>query len=121
MLSNILKKSSNASIDEKKRKRMISNRESARRSRMRRQKKAEDLINEKAELEKELLEDNHKYVAKCQILFVLESKNEVLRAKKMELIQYLKCLNQILISYEETESNHNLQVSEPFMNLSKSS
>ncbi|KAF2302131.1 hypothetical protein GH714_032888 [Hevea brasiliensis] len=115
----LMKMLSNASIDEKKRKRMTSNRESARRSRMRRQKKVYDLINEKVELEKRLNEDNHKYVAKCQIFLVLESENEVLRAKKMELIQYLKYLNQILISYKESESNDSLQVSEPFMNLSK--
>lgn len=107
MLFKLLKKSSNVTIDEKKRKRMISNRESARRSRMRRQKNIEDLINEKAELEEKINDDYHKCREKWQILLVLESENEVLRDKKMGFISYLKFLNQILVDYKETEdSNH---------------
>ncbi|EEF43071.1 Ocs element-binding factor, putative [Ricinus communis] len=90
-------------IDEKKRKRMISNRESARRSRMKKQKHMEDLISEKAELERKLHEDNQKCKAILQAHLVLESENKVLRAKKMELIQHLNCLHQILESYKKSE------------------
>ncbi|XP_015574672.1 basic leucine zipper 1 [Ricinus communis] len=105
-------------IDEKKRKRMISNRESARRSRMKKQKHMEDLISEKAELERKLHEDNQKCKAILQAHLVLESENKVLRAKKMELIQHLNCLHQILESYKKSEtSNSNLEVSESYLKL----
>ncbi|KAJ9128547.1 hypothetical protein P3X46_034893 [Hevea brasiliensis] len=97
---------SNATIDEKKRKRMISKRESARLSRIRRQKKMEDLINEKAELERKLHENNENYTAKWHFLFALESENKVLGTEEMGLKQYLKYLHQILVNYKETESNN---------------
>ncbi|KAJ8766417.1 hypothetical protein K2173_022476 [Erythroxylum novogranatense] len=91
-----------ATIDEKKRRRMISNRESARRSRMKRQKHMEDLIREKAALEKKLGEDHQNYSAVWQQHVVLVSENEVLKEEKLKLDSHLKCLNQILSTYKQT-------------------
>ncbi|KAJ6404107.1 hypothetical protein OIU84_012321 [Salix udensis] len=74
-----------ANLDERKRKRMISNRESARRSRMRKQKQMEDLgIN-----------------AAHQRRMEMESANNVLRAQAVELTERLRSLNSVLQVVEE--------------------
>ncbi|CAK7326371.1 unnamed protein product [Dovyalis caffra] len=106
----------NAMVDEKRRKRMISNRESARRSRMKRQKHMEDLVSEKSILERKIYEDNKKYVAVWQSHFALESENKALRDEKMKLAEYLKNLQQILASYKVTESDQDIEVSDRFLN-----
>ncbi|XP_050220577.1 bZIP transcription factor 53-like [Mercurialis annua] len=96
------------SMDEKKRKRMISNRESARRSRMKRQKQMEDLITEKAELERKLYEDDLKYNALLKMHVVLELENKVLKAKENKLTRYLIFLHQMLQEHREiTDSSLN--------------
>uniref|UniRef100_A0A2P2JUI5 Uncharacterized protein MANES_05G003300 n=1 Tax=Rhizophora mucronata TaxID=61149 RepID=A0A2P2JUI5_RHIMU len=90
-----------ADIDERKRKRMISNRESARRSRARKQKQLEDLVNETNQLKSgnNQLIENIKEVSQRYI--EVESANKVLRAQAMELTERLRSLNSVLHIWEE--------------------
>ncbi|XVE82253.1 hypothetical protein DITRI_Ditri15bG0133300 [Diplodiscus trichospermus] len=79
-------------MDEKKRKRMLSNRESARRSRMKKQKLLENLVTEVASLKVEIQKNSDRYQVLMQKTVVLDSENEFLKAQKMELAQYLRNL-----------------------------
>ncbi|KAJ4833830.1 hypothetical protein Tsubulata_022432 [Turnera subulata] len=100
-----------AVLDEKKRKRMISNRESARRSRMKRQKHMEDLLREKSTLERKIQEDKEKYIAIWQSWFLLDSENKLLRDQKRKLSDYFNYLHQILDKVQVSESAEtNLEV-----------
>ncbi|KAK7337518.1 hypothetical protein VNO77_18097 [Canavalia gladiata] len=88
-------------IDERKRKRMLSNRESARRSRMRKQKQLEDLTDEVSRLQganKKLVES---IKAKEEACVETEAANSILRAQTMELADRLRFLNSILEIAEE--------------------
>lgn len=88
-------------IDERKRKRMLSNRESARRSRMRKQKQLEDLSDEVSKLQganKKLLET---IKAKEEACIETEAANGILRAQTLELTDRLRFLNSILEIAEE--------------------
>lgn len=84
------------SVEEKKRRRMISNRESARRSRIRRQKLVVDLANEKALLEKRLADGYKKYSAITEGHSTLQSENDILISEKMRLINYLEKVHLLL-------------------------
>ncbi|KAK1433610.1 hypothetical protein QVD17_10522 [Tagetes erecta] len=83
-------------MDQRKRKRMQSNRESARKSRMRKQKHLDDLTEQINQLKK----DNAQIQATINITtpeFVnLEAENSVLRAQMCELNQRLDYLNEII-------------------------
>lgn len=83
-------------MDERKRKRMESNRESARRSRMRKQKHLDDLVGQIAELKK----DNNQILTSINFTthhyMSIEAENSVLRAQMTELSQRLDSLNDIL-------------------------
>lgn len=79
-------------MDEKKRKRMLSNRESARRSRMKKQKLLEDLVSEVACLKVDIEKNTDKFEVLMQKTADLESENNVLKAQQMELPQYLRNL-----------------------------
>ncbi|KAL4285107.1 hypothetical protein GQ457_16G013520 [Hibiscus cannabinus] len=83
-------------VDQRKRKRMESNRESARRSRMRKQKLLDDLTAQVTHLAK----DNNQILTSItfttQHYFNMEAENSVLRAQLMELSQRLDSLNDIL-------------------------
>ncbi|KAJ8767120.1 hypothetical protein K2173_013517 [Erythroxylum novogranatense] len=83
-------------MDQRKRKRMISNRESARRSRMRKQKHLDDLMDQVAELRKE----NHKIVTSVNLTsqhyLTVEADNSILRAQVSELSHRLESLNEII-------------------------
>ncbi|XP_073122963.1 bZIP transcription factor 44-like [Henckelia pumila] len=84
------------SIDQRKRKRMESNRESARRSRMRKQKHLDDLTAEITQLTKENSQILTKISATTQHYGNIEAENSILRAQMMELSQRLHSLNEIL-------------------------
>jgi chromosome segregation ATPase len=90
-------------MDQRKRKRMLSNRESARRSRMRKQKHLNDLMEQVAQLRKE---NNHILTTisvTTQHFVNVEAENSVLRAQMGELSQRLQSLNDIL-SYMNTNN-----------------
>ncbi|CAI0467050.1 unnamed protein product [Linum tenue] len=82
---------------------MISNRESARRSRMRRQKLIGDLIAEKAALEGSIGEANQKLSGAWGRYSALKAENERLRAEKERLAEYAANLNEVLATYGEIE------------------
>ncbi|KAM1002541.1 hypothetical protein ACFX13_003013 [Malus domestica] len=84
-----------ALMDQRKRKRMISNRESARRSRMRKQKHLDDLTGQISQLQK----DNEQIISSLNITsqhyMNVEAENSVLRAQADELSNRLQSLNEI--------------------------
>ncbi|KAH6808624.1 hypothetical protein C2S51_026407 [Perilla frutescens var. frutescens] len=95
--------------DEKKRKRMISNRESARRSRMKREQHIKDLNDQttyfrsrKGELVQRINEIGRRYVA-------VESENRMLRMHGEELKKRLKLMEEMLVSYRSSSSNINAE------------
>lgn len=85
-----------ALMDQRKRKRMISNRESARRSRMRKQKHLDDLTAQVSQLRKE----NHEIITNINIttqhFLNIEAENTVLRAQMGELSHRLQSLDEII-------------------------
>lgn len=83
-------------MDQRKRKRMQSNRESARRSRMRKQKHLDDLIAQVDQLRKENNQILTSVNITTQHYMNIESENSVLRAQLLELTQRLDSLNDIL-------------------------
>lgn len=90
-----------AMVDDKKKRRMISNRESARRSRMKKQKHLDDLLNQVVELQKQSNEITQKINATTKIYSNVESENKILRAQMMELTDRLQSLNSVLHIVEE--------------------
>jgi hypothetical protein len=83
-------------IDERKRKRMESNRESARRSRIRKQIQLDELTSEANELKKE---KNKLAYALCETkkgCLIVETENSVLRSQTFELANRLEALKLIL-------------------------
>ncbi|KAM0003421.1 putative transcription factor bZIP family [Helianthus debilis subsp. tardiflorus] len=95
--------------DLKKRKRMQSNRESARKSRMRKQKHLDDLTDQINQMKK----DNAQILATINMTtpqyVKVEAENSVLRAQMSELSQRLDYLNEIinLMSYNSSTSTSN--------------
>ncbi|KAK8711481.1 hypothetical protein V6N13_146763 [Hibiscus sabdariffa] len=98
-------------IDERKRKRMLSNRESARRSRMRKQKQLEDLAEEASALQKGNSQISEKINVTTQRYVEMQSANSVLRAQAMELTERLRSLNSVLHIAEEV-SGHDIDIPE---------
>ncbi|KAL4385601.1 hypothetical protein GQ457_15G021040 [Hibiscus cannabinus] len=90
-----------ANIDEKERKRMLSNRDSARRSRIRKQKQLEDFVNEVSALQKENGQLSEKINVASRRYMEMENANKVLRAQAMELSERLGSLNSMLHIVEE--------------------
>lgn len=88
-------------LDERKRKRMISNRDSARRSRMKKQQHVDGLTTQMTQLQSEnnLIADQINAVANMYV--GLESENNVLRAQLAELTDRLRSLNSVLQIAEE--------------------
>ncbi|CAL9092931.1 unnamed protein product [Musa acuminata var. zebrina] len=86
-----------ALMNQRKQKRMVSNRESARRSRMRKQKHLEDLTAEVRQLRKENSQILTALSITTQQYAGMEAQNAVLRAQTMELGATLQSLNQILV------------------------
>ncbi|KAJ9166050.1 hypothetical protein P3X46_020851 [Hevea brasiliensis] len=83
-------------MDQRKRKRMQSNRESARRSRQKKQQHLDKLMSQVTELKK----DNNQLLTSINITtqhyLNVEAENSILRAQMMELSQRLESLNEIL-------------------------
>ncbi|GAY41076.1 hypothetical protein WN943_017264 [Citrus x changshan-huyou] len=100
-----------ANVDERKRKRMISNRESARRSRMKKQKQMEDLVNEINHLESANAMLKQNIDSSVQRYVEMESANNILRAQAMELTDRLRSLNSVLQIWAEI-SGINVEIPE---------
>lgn len=96
--------SDDGTMDQRKRKRMESNRESARRSRMRKQKHMDDLMTQANQLK----DNNAKILTTIDVTrqrFVqIEAENSVLRVQVSELSQRLDSLNEIM-NYINTNTN----------------
>ncbi|CAL9759423.1 unnamed protein product [Musa acuminata subsp. burmannicoides] len=86
-----------AVMDQKKLRRMISNRESARRSRMRKQKHLDELMAHLNQLRKENRQLSTAFSLTKQQYVAVEAENCVLRAQMMELGNRLQSLDEILI------------------------
>ncbi|KAJ0440861.1 putative transcription factor bZIP family [Helianthus annuus] len=82
-------------MDQRKRKRMQSNRESARRSRMRKQKHLDDLTDQINQMKKDNAQILTTINVTTQQLVHVEADNSVLRAQMSELSQRLDYLNEI--------------------------
>ncbi|KAK3424847.1 bZIP transcription factor 11 [Eucalyptus grandis] len=81
---------------QRKRKRMESNRESAKRSRMRKQQHLDELTAEVGRLRKGNDQINTSIAITTHHLLALEAENSILRAQALELSQRLQSLNDIL-------------------------
>ncbi|MQM05834.1 hypothetical protein Taro_038654 [Colocasia esculenta] len=90
-----------AAVDPRKRKRMESNRESARRSRLRKQQHLDELINQVTQLKGENARATSQIAAYDQQLTGLDSENAVLSARVAELTERLRSLNSVLRLIEE--------------------
>lgn len=107
-----------SAMDQKKRKRMLSNRESARRSRMRKQKHQDDLTAQVSQLKK----DNAQILAvlnlRSQNFLAVEADNSVLRTQLMELTSRLNSLAEILefMSLTRAAGESQMMVSDSFFN-----
>ncbi|KDP37461.1 hypothetical protein JCGZ_08302 [Jatropha curcas] len=83
-------------MDQRKRKRMQSNRESARRSRMRKRKQLDDLMKQMTQLKMENNEIIISLNSKTQLLFNFEAENSILRGQVSEITHRLESLNEII-------------------------
>ncbi|XP_068637710.1 bZIP transcription factor 11-like [Aristolochia californica] len=83
-------------MDQRKQKRMLSNRESARRSRMRKQKHLDDLMVQVAQLRKENNQILTRLSVTSQHYSTVEAENSVLRTQMIELSNRLESLNEII-------------------------
>ena len=91
----------NLVLDPRKRKRMISNRESARRSRMRKQQHLDDLIKQIAQLKEENAQITVQINLYTEQYLKVEGDNTILRTQVMELTENLRSLNSVLQFIEE--------------------
>lgn len=82
--------------DERKRKRKLSNRESARRSRMRKQQHLDELIGQEQQLQDENKKLREMIDGASQFYLNFASENNVLRAQVAELTDRLRSLNSVL-------------------------
>ncbi|XP_057503445.1 bZIP transcription factor 44-like [Actinidia eriantha] len=83
-------------MDQRKRKRMISNRESARRSRMKKQKQLDDLTAQLAHFRSEKNHIVSSINVNTRLCLNMESENLILRAQVAELSNRLESLNEII-------------------------
>ncbi|XP_074291843.1 bZIP transcription factor 44-like [Silene latifolia] len=93
-------------MDERKRKRMQSNRESARRSRMRKQKHLDDLMAQIGNLRKSNNQILNSINVTTQEFLKFEAENCILRAQMTELSNRLQSLNEIN-TVLNSSANHN--------------
>lgn len=95
-------------MEQRKKKRKQSNRESARRSRMRKQKHVDDLIAQVEHLKKENSIIITKVNITTQHYLNVEAQNCILRAQKSELTQSLQSLNDIIYLINSTTGVYQL-------------
>ncbi|KAI3968730.1 hypothetical protein MKX01_028880 [Papaver californicum] len=88
-------------VDDKKKRRMISNRESARRSRMKKQNHLDGLLIQVVELQKQNDMITQSVNSTTQVYNNVESENRILRAQMAELTDRLQSLNSVLRIVEE--------------------
>ncbi|KAG9457882.1 hypothetical protein H6P81_002390 [Aristolochia fimbriata] len=88
-------------MDQRRKRRMLSNRESARRSRMRKQQHLDDLINQVAKLKNENSEILNRVNVATQHFMKVDADNTVLRTQVMELTERLQSLNSVLRFMED--------------------
>ncbi|WMV18269.1 hypothetical protein MTR67_011654 [Solanum verrucosum] len=109
--------SPNLAINERKRKRMISNRESARRSRIRKQTHLENLRNQSNRLKLE----NRDLTNRVQLVIghyqLVERNNEMLRVESVLLRQRLEGIRDILITRQLQQQLYNSDFAWPCNNL----
>lgn len=91
-------------MDQRKRKRMLSNRESARRSRQRKQKHLDDLMEQVSQLTNENNQILTSMNATSQHYLNIEAENSILRAQTAELSNRLQSLNEIINYISSTNS-----------------
>ncbi|KAL0391181.1 UNVERIFIED_CONTAM: bZIP transcription factor 53 [Sesamum calycinum] len=96
MASKLLPTSPGSEIDERKRKRKLSNRESARRSRMRKQQHLDELIGQVNQMQEENKKLREMIDGASQLYLNFASENNVLRAQLAELTDRLRSLNSVL-------------------------
>ncbi|XP_073300478.1 LOW QUALITY PROTEIN: bZIP transcription factor 53-like [Primulina huaijiensis] len=101
MASKQLPTSSSSDANERKRKRKISNRESARRSRMRKQKHLDELIAQEKQVHEENKKLRQMIDSASQMYLNFSSENNVLRAQGSELTGRLQSLNSVLFIASE--------------------
>ncbi|XP_055815678.1 bZIP transcription factor 11-like [Solanum dulcamara] len=94
-------------MDQRKRKRMISNRESARRSRMRKQKHLDDLMAQVSALRNENNQILTSMNVTTQHYLNVEAENSILRAQLSELSHRLESLNEIIAVLDANNVNCN--------------
>ncbi|KAJ8571027.1 hypothetical protein K7X08_037999 [Anisodus acutangulus] len=102
-------------MDQRKRKRMISNRESARRSRMRKQKHLDDLMAQLAHLRNENNQILTSMNVTTQNYLNIEAENSILRAQVQELCHRLVSLTEIISFLNANNSGSNGQIIESSM------
>ncbi|KAF8049173.1 hypothetical protein N665_2280s0005 [Sinapis alba] len=83
-------------VDERKRKRMLSNRESARRSRMRKQKHIDDLTVQINQLSSDNRQILTSLTVTSQLYMKIQAENSILTAQMAELSSRLESLNEIV-------------------------
>lgn len=92
-------------MEQRKRKRMLSNRESARRSRMRKQQHLEGLSAQLDQLKKENTQMNTNIGISTQLYLNVEAENAILRAQMEELSKRLNSLNEMISFINSTNNN----------------
>ncbi|PKU85275.1 bZIP transcription factor 53-like [Dendrobium catenatum] len=101
-------------LDQRKRKRMLSNRESARRSRMRKQKHLNDLVNQVGKLR----EDNSRISAQVKLrsewYATVETENRVMRTQVMELTERLRYVSSLL-RFVQAASGMVMEIPDPLL------
>ncbi|KAG6591294.1 bZIP transcription factor 44, partial [Cucurbita argyrosperma subsp. sororia] len=96
-------------LDQRKRKRMQSNRESARRSRMRKQQHLDGLMAQLSQLRENKNQIISRINLATQLFLNVEAQNSVLRAQIVELTHSLESLNQILSHIDDNNNHHHHQ------------
>ena len=94
-------------MEQRKRKRMLSNRESARRSRMRKQQHLEGLSAQLDQLKKENTQMNTNIGISTQLYLNVEAENAILRAQMEELSKRLNSLNEMISLINSTTTTNN--------------